>query len=770
MADTDDRPAPDPDVIAGRSFASVRKGGFDHDEVRAFLLSVASDVRELQRVHADLVRRAEELKRRATDPKDLDEASVTALLGEETARVLSTSRQAAAEIRAKAEEEAASLRAETEEAVAALRSAADHYDGATRDGADAYAAEVRGAADQELADRRSELEAEVAGIRNDADAYATTLREATEEEVAELLKSTRAEAEQMRSEAETVLGERTAAAEVAANGIRAEAEAHASHAREEADRYAEVTRGSADQYRTEVQGAADAYRADATTEADRMKADAASAADALRSVAETEVTALKDAAQHEAATVLADAKEEGRAMVGEARTYRERVIADLSERRRASRTQLEQVGAARDAVAVALSDVVARIEVSHRSLVDTPIDPREAGDTTFDRRALSQPEPPAEPPRATSVGVGEIDGPIDVGDRSSQAEAEADGGGDGDGDGAQADSSNDDHDDSPPSGEAAAELADGGEVEAAVADAIEVDDRDAEEGSVGGSDDAGAGDSGVDDLFARIRSERGSGSDEEAPSSEDAGPRLVALSSDPDVDLEVVAGADGDGDETVVELHPDTALLERRDVTTDELERLLARRLKRVLADEQNEVLDLLRRTKGELTPETVLPAEEDHLSRYAMAALEDLSAAERAGAAFYGEAPAKAAEVTDTAEQFASELVRQIRGRLERAFDDGGDEQEIGDRIRSCYREWKTQRIADTARHYVVVAFSRGVAGSAADGQSYRWLVDDGAVPSPDCEDNALAGPVPAGEPFPTGDMCPPAHPGCRCLAVPAP
>ena len=47
--------------------------------------------------------------------------------------------------------------------------------------------------------------------------------------------------------------------------------------------------------------------------------------------------------------------------------------------------------------------------------------------------------------------------------------------------------------------------------------------------------------------------------------------------------------------------------------------------------------------------------------------------------------------------------------------------------------------------------------------------VVDDGGVPCPDCDDNSLAGSVPKGEPFPTGDLHPPAHPGCRCIAVPA-
>jgi hypothetical protein len=47
--------------------------------------------------------------------------------------------------------------------------------------------------------------------------------------------------------------------------------------------------------------------------------------------------------------------------------------------------------------------------------------------------------------------------------------------------------------------------------------------------------------------------------------------------------------------------------------------------------------------------------------------------------------------------------------------------------------------------------------------------VVDRAGEPCPDAEDNALAGVVPAGEPFPTGVCQPPAHPGCRCMVLPA-
>ena len=87
-----DRPAPDPDEIAAQSFTRARKG-FEVDEVRAYLVSIASQVRDAQLKQDEVNRRLAELERRATDPRDLDEAQVTQLLGEETARVLEHARQ-----------------------------------------------------------------------------------------------------------------------------------------------------------------------------------------------------------------------------------------------------------------------------------------------------------------------------------------------------------------------------------------------------------------------------------------------------------------------------------------------------------------------------------------------------------------------------------------------------------------------------------------------------------------------------------------------------
>ena len=261
--------------------------------------------------------------------------------------------------------------------------------------------------------------------------------------------------------------------------------------------------------------------------------------------------------------------------------------------------------------------------------------------------------------------------------------------------------------------------------------------------------DAPPGD--VDELFARIRA--GSSGDladepEGPPAAEE--PRPV----DP-----------------VVGEHA----LEERDELLDNVEAGLTRALKRVLQDEQNEVLDALRRAGTSSAP-AVLPAAEPQLAGYREAALPWLRQAARAGVGFVSDPPpASEAEhdhpsLDSQARTLARELVEPLRERLSRALDSAADADDASlaaESIRATYRQWKVQQVEASARHHALTAFSVGAFAAAPEAVELQWLVDDDGH-CPDCDDNALAGPTPKGQPFPTGQLHPPAHPGCRCLLVP--
>jgi hypothetical protein len=98
-------------------------------------------------------------------------------------------------------------------------------------------------------------------------------------------------------------------------------------------------------------------------------------------------------------------------------------------------------------------------------------------------------------------------------------------------------------------------------------------------------------DTDVNALFARLRAEREAAEPE--PNSEPE-PEPVEPAADIEADdsVEVDEAQDREDGASVL------TLLERRDAVTDELERNLARRIKRVLGDEQNAVLDAVRRAR----------------------------------------------------------------------------------------------------------------------------------------------------------------------------
>ena len=269
----------------------------------------------------------------------------------------------------------------------------------------------------------------------------------------------------------------------------------------------------------------------------------------------------------------------------------------------------------------------------------------------------------------------------------------------------------------------------------------------------------------IEDLFARIRADR-----EEAT----AKARRVLASSDP----AAVAAEAPDGEPTgegesasAGASDADEHALQARDVVIEPVVAQLTKRLKRAIQDEQNATLDRLRTARPRPAAADILAGADLQPAPYRYTALPMLEQVARAAAAA---APfgAVAVGVDDLAQALADDLAGQIRLRVDRVLADASGEdldlQSTSERVSAVYREWKTQRVERVAMHYLVTAWSRGTFVATPEGTPMRWIVDDDG-PCPDCDDNVLAGPTPRGQSFPTGQLHPPAHVGCRCLFVPA-
>src|SRR5688572_31267978 len=97
------RPAFLPDEIARREFATVFRG-YDPSEVRTFLKQLAEQQGDSADRVAEFQRALVESEERVKNP-ELDEEIVTKLLGEQTAQILRSAREAANDLRNRAEED-----------------------------------------------------------------------------------------------------------------------------------------------------------------------------------------------------------------------------------------------------------------------------------------------------------------------------------------------------------------------------------------------------------------------------------------------------------------------------------------------------------------------------------------------------------------------------------------------------------------------------------------------------------------------------------------
>ena len=498
-------------------------------------------------------------------------------------------------------------------------------------------------------------------------------------------------------------------------------------------------------------------REDAETLVTRRTQEAEQATAQIREYSETQ----RANAEAEAAAIIEASKQQGREMVQEAKEVRQRMLDDLANRRQALRQQIEQLQAGRDRLSAAYDVVRETLAVVTEELhVDLP-----EGRLSAEVASLQSVDSELEATITPIVTAEELDEPtIDVFPASQARNVETP---------AEARPSAPKLTVVPPVEEPVVEEL--VEVAAVVADPPEPptespgSPQDPREGRHSSSVRVVRTSSGkAADVFARLRRE---GEDEVATAS-DVSDEIADTS--PEIIEEVIEVVVPEATQVVTSdltADADQVFIATRDAAISPIESSLARRIKRELSDEQNELLSTLRSVKGNLTAIAFLSTPESQLERYEDIALPALADATEAGAAI---APVKGrssarASVGDLAADLASAIVGPLRDRLERAVSESaGDRDDLAQRIRSTFREWKGQRVDDAVTFALLAAANRGVLDQLPKNSKVRWVVAAGDGPSPDCEDNALGGPIDRGGAFPTGQKVPPLHPGCHCAVLP--
>jgi DivIVA domain-containing protein len=652
-----------PEDVATRSFPTARRG-LDPDAVRRFLEEIATHLRELRAREAELRAQLAEAERRAAAP-ELDEQTLSAALGTETARVLQAAHEAAHEIVGNAQTRAAALVGDAEEAIAA------------RSRASAEESDAR------LEAARAEAEATVERARIECQTMVDEAREARHRILSDLIsrrRSLHTQLEQLRAGKDalaTVVG----AVASSIGAVQDRLTGAEEEARGAADDAAHVTSDLDDRSIEEIVAEALARALPAVTQV---------SADAAIPPGPTPTPQAEAVPVDEPIANLVIVESDVEAPSA---PYDEEVVADLV---------VDGADEAESAPpAGALDELFARLR-AEQSEVDV-----------LDEEIFVVLAPDADNTAPEDNAAGEDP----VADDGASAEAEP--------------------------------IIDIADVEVFEVDVTIVD--------------VAAGEAPIDtdtDTDAVV---------EQAPTS---GNEHAIDESAERADVEVVIDDDETGPETAL----DRLGLERRDALLTVPAAELSRALKRVLRVEQNELLDACRHLPTS-TAVGDLFVLDGAAARVTQAASVSLTDAYQAGTAFLGDAApsVRRGVVAQETEALARALGDEVVGAISRRLIEGLEASASEDLdpiglTNAVFREWRGARIEAVAGDNATRAFAAGtLAGAREAGVPLRWIVDDGSVDCPDCDDNALAGAQAAGTAFPTGHIQSPVHSGCRCVLAPS-
>ena len=553
--------------------------------------------------------------------------------------------------------------------------------------------------------------------------------------------------------------------------------------------------------------AAQHMRLRAAETAERLVREASSDAARIRQEAELEAARRRSDAAADVENEIELAKQQGRDMVNEAREYREKVLSELARRRELAREQIEQLIHARDRLVsafdrarVAANDVVGDLaefddlsaEVERAALTQSTFFdhtkvpdaiPQRTNDTDLEEPVRGQEEEVAEVVEIEDARVNEVDDlstnvelnvendreVVSVQDSTLAApQDEAS-----DKPAGMADHPSMD----PPSNERIADVVQlfgrrdtvsepTPTQEPSSPKATTNDEQPEKPVSLTNTKANGSGKKSVDDLFASLKQ----------TSTADIAKKTVTSKATPKTPAKDTAKPTAQRVNAVVP-KVDVERFVQRDAAIAPMITTIARKFKRVLADEENAMLTYLQGKKSVVALEKLLPAADQQVHAYVEAVVDDLMGAAMTGAksvssslkADLRKKVTNAAVMQVLSKSIDESIVRPLRERIQRCVEQsGGDREQMASLVRSAYREWKMQRLDQVVGDVTCFAYSRGAYLALSTGTSVCWMFDPNGPKCPDAEDNALAGDTPLGTAFPTGHEHPIAHAGCRCLVAP--
>ena len=215
----------------------------------------------------------------------------------------------------------------------------------------------------------------------------------------------------------------------------------------------------------------------------------------------------------------------------------------------------------------------------------------------------------------------------------------------------------------------------------------------------------------------------------------------------------------------------DGGMLARRDDSLGDVPEQASRRLKRLLQEDQNDLLHRVRTQRGKGSVEENLIPELEHLERFKQGLDDSLRKAFSTGRSLGG-----AADPGDATSAIANlvgkQLVGPLRVEIAKTIEAGLGAEEsansLGERASDVFRVWKGVRTELLGEGMVYAAFHQGLidAWKSSAQKQKQWILssDEMECPKDVCKANADAGPVALDAGFPSGHLAPPAHGGCSC------